>query len=277
MRTEDRKAHILILTGAGISAESGLGTFRDKGGLWTRFDIEEVATPEGYARNPARVLEFYNMRRRTCREAAPNPGHAAIARLQREWPGEVTLVTQNIDDLHERAGSPEVIHMHGRIMGALCAACANRWDWAGDMGPDDMGPHDMSPDDACPACAMPGTVRPDVVWFGEMPYELETIWERLEACDLFVAVGTSGSVYPAAGFVADARHRGARTLEINLEPSDGSTSGSSARRARRCRNGSAGCSRGEAGARRRARPAARAPARGRDGPRPVISPPSRSP
>lgn len=201
---------IVILTGAGVSAESGLGTFRDRGGLWTRFDLEEVATPEGYARDPAKVLDFYNMRRRNCREASPNPAHAALARLQREWPGRVTLITQNIDDLHERAGSAEVIHMHGRIMGALCAACANRWDWEGDMGLDD----------ACPACGAAGTVRPDVVWFGEMPYHLAEIWERLEACDLFVAIGTSGAVYPAAGFVADARHRGARTLEINLEPSE---------------------------------------------------------
>ncbi|HUF87425.1 MAG TPA: NAD-dependent deacylase [Thermohalobaculum sp.] len=206
MRTEE----MVILTGAGVSAESGLGTFRDKGGLWTRFDLEEVATPEGYARDPARVLDFYNMRRRNCREAAPNPAHAALARLQRAWPGRVTLVTQNIDDLHERAGSAEVIHMHGRIMAALCAACAARRDWAGDM----------TLADACPACGAAGTVRPDVVWFGEMPYELETIWERLAGCDLFVAIGTSGSVYPAAGFVADAMHRGARTLEINLEPSD---------------------------------------------------------
>ncbi len=202
--------HIVILTGAGVSAESGLGTFRDKGGLWTRVNLEDVATPEGYARDPALVLDFYNMRRRGCREAAPNPAHQAIARLQRAWPGGVTLITQNIDDLHERAGAAEVIHMHGRILSALCAACANRWGWTGDM----------STADACPACASPGTVRPDVVWFGEMPYELETIWERLEACDLFVAIGTSGAVYPAAGFVADARHRGAATLEINLEPSD---------------------------------------------------------
>ena len=201
---------IVILTGAGVSAESGLGTFRDKGGLWTRFDLEEVATPEGYARDPAKVLDFYNTRRRNCREASPNPAHQAIAWLQREWPGRVTLITQNIDDLHERAGSAQVIHMHGRIMGALCAACDGRWGWVGDMGLDD----------ACPACAAPGTVRPDVVWFGEMPYHLAEIWERLESCDLFVAIGTSGAVYPAAGFVADARHRGARTLEINLEPSE---------------------------------------------------------
>lgn len=201
---------IVILTGSGVSAESGLGTFRDKGGLWTRFDLAEVATPEGYARDPGRVLDFYNMRRRNCREAAPNAAHEAIARLQRAWPGRVTLVTQNIDDLHERAGSPAVIHMHGRILAALCAACGHRWGWAGDM----------TLADACPACGRAGTVRPDVLWFGEVPYELETVWARLADCDLFVAIGTSGTVYPAAGFVAEARQRGARTLEINLEPSE---------------------------------------------------------
>ena len=210
MRPEHVPRHILILTGAGVSAESGLGTFRDKGGLWERHDLDEVATPEGYARNPDRVLDFYNMRRRTCRAAAPNPAHRALARLQREWPGRVTLVTQNIDDLHERAGSKNVTHMHGRILSALCAACGNRWGWAGDM----------TRADACPACAAPGAVRPDVVWFGEMPYALETIWARLADCDLFVAIGTSGSVYPAAGFVAEARDRGCRTVEINLEASD---------------------------------------------------------
>ena len=202
--------HILILTGAGVSAESGLGTFRDVGGLWERFDLEEVATPEGYARNPAKVLDFYNMRRENCRRAEPNAAHRAIARLQREYPGRVTLVSQNIDDLHERAGSPEVIHMHGRIMAALCAACGHRRDWA----------REMTPEDVCASCGAVGANRPDVVWFGEMPYRMEEIWERLEACDLFVAIGTSGAVYPAAGFVADAKHRGVRTVEINLEPSE---------------------------------------------------------
>jgi NAD-dependent deacetylase len=201
---------IVILTGAGVSAESGLGTFRDRGGLWTRFDLDEVATPEGYARDPAKVLDFYNMRRRNCREARPNAAHAAIARLGRAWPGRLSVVTQNIDDLHERAGSAGVIHMHGRIMAALCAACGHRWDWEGDMGLADT----------CPECETLGAVRPDVVWFGEVPYHLEEIRERLAACDLFVAIGTSGTVYPAAGFVAEARQRGARTLEINLEPSE---------------------------------------------------------
>lgn len=201
---------IVILTGAGVSAESGLGTFRDPGGLWTRYDLSEVATPEGYARNPDLVLDFYNMRRRNCRAAEPNPAHAAIARLQRECPAPVTLVTQNIDDLHERAGSPAVIHMHGEIMRALCAACGHRWDWSGDM----------SRADACASCAAPGKVRPDVVWFGEMPYRMDEIAARIAGCGLFVAIGTSGAVYPAAGFVAEARQRGARTLEINLEPSD---------------------------------------------------------
>ncbi len=201
---------IAILTGAGVSAESGLGTFRDKDGLWTRHDLAEVATPEGYARNPDLVLDFYNMRRKNCRAAAPNAAHAAIARLQHDYPGPVTLVTQNIDDLHERAGSPEVIHMHGQILQALCAACGHRWAWAGDMGRAD----------ACAACRAPGTVRPDVVWFGEMPYRMEEIWARIADCALFVAIGTSGAVYPAAGFVADAKHRGARTLEINIEPSE---------------------------------------------------------
>ena len=203
-------SRIVILTGAGVSAESGLGTFRDVGGLWDQYDLDEVATPEGYGRNPALVLDFYNARRANCRKAAPNPAHAAIARLQRQHRGRGTLVTQSIDDLHERADSPEVIHMHGRLLRALCAACGHQWGWAGDMG---LGDH-------CPSCASVGTVRPDVVWFGEMPYQMEAIWARIEDCDLFVAIGTSGAVYPAAGFVADARDRGARTLEINLEPSD---------------------------------------------------------
>jgi len=206
----EQPGHIVILTGAGVSAESGLGTFRDAGGLWTQFDLAEVATPQGYAHNPIRVLEFYNMRRANCRAAAPNAAHAAIARLQRDYPGRVSLVTQNIDDLHERGGSPEVIHMHGQILRALCAACGHQWDWTGDMGRTDR----------CAICGAEGTVRPDVVWFGEMPYHMDDIWARLADCGLFVAIGTSGAVYPAAGFVAEARAQGARTLEINLEPSE---------------------------------------------------------
>ena len=203
-------SHIVILTGAGVSAESGLGTFRDAGGLWTKFDLADVATPEGYARNPGLVLDFYNARRLNCRNAAPNPAHQAIARLQREYPGRVTLVTQNIDDLHERGGSRDVIHMHGQILRALCADCGHQWGWSCDMALDDI----------CHSCGTVGTVRPDVVWFGEMPYHMETILVRADDCDLFVAIGTSGAVYPAAGFVSEARRRGVRTLEINLEPSE---------------------------------------------------------
>lgn len=202
---------IVILTGAGISAESGLGTFRDVGGLWSQYDLADVATPEGYARNPDLVLDFYNARRENAVAAEPNAAHRALARLQRALPDRVTLVTQNIDDLHERGGSPWAIHMHGEIAKALCAACDHRWPWSGPM----------TRRDRCPACAAPGRVRPDIVWFGEIPYRLDEIREALAACDLFVAIGTSGAVYPAAGFVAEAAFHGAETLEINLEPSDG--------------------------------------------------------
>jgi NAD-dependent deacetylase len=200
---------IVVLTGAGISAESGLGTFRDAGGIWTRYDLADVATPEGFARNPALVHAFYNARRAEARAATPNAAHRALARLGAALGDRVTLVTQNIDDLHERAGSTGVIHMHGEAARALCAACGHRWD----------APPVMDPADPCPACAAPAT-RPDVVWFGEIPYHMGRIEAALAACDLFVAIGTSGSVWPAAGFVAEARAAGARTLEINLEPSD---------------------------------------------------------
>ena len=200
---------IVILTGAGVSAESGLGTFRDSDGLWTRYDLNEVATPEGFARDPALVHEFYNARRRNCLGARPNPAHRALARLERDFPGEVRIVTQNVDDLHERAGSEAVWHMHGALSGALCAACGHRWP----------APREMAAQDRCPACAAPAT-RPDIVWFGEMPYHMEDIWDALRAADLFVAIGTSGNVYPAAAFVQDAARAGAGTLELNLEPSD---------------------------------------------------------
>ncbi|AXQ95248.1 NAD-dependent deacylase [Cereibacter azotoformans] len=198
---------IFILTGAGISAESGLGTFRDKDGLWTRYDLRRVATPEGFRADPALVHDFYNMRRRNCLEATPNAAHEALARLQRQRPGRVTLVTQNVDDLHERAGSPEVIHMHGELLGALCAACGHRWH----------APERMAADDPCPACARPAT-RPDIVWFGEIPYRMDEILERLSRATLFAVIGSSGEVYPAAGFVEEAAARGIATIEINLEP-----------------------------------------------------------
>lgn len=200
---------IVILTGAGVSAESGLGTFRDKGGLWTRYDLEEVATPEGFARNPALMHEFYNARRRNCLDSSPNAAHHALARLEKGYPGEVRIITQNVDDLHERAGSRAVWHMHGTLSGALCAACGHRWP----------APPEMQAEDPCPACAATAT-RPDIVWFGEMPYHMENIWDALRTADLFVSIGSSGNVYPAAAFVQDAARAGAETLELNLEPSE---------------------------------------------------------
>ena len=202
---------IVILTGAGLSAESGLGTFRDEDGLWTKYDLADVATPEGFARNPTLVQDFYNQRRRGAAAASPNAGHAALARLEKEHPADVLTVTQNIDPLHEAAGTEQLIHMHGELFQALCARCGSRHRWK----------EDITTDLACPACAEIGGMRPDVVWFGEMPYHMERIYRAIAACDLFLSIGTSGTVYPAAGFVAEARQAGAHTVELNLEPSDG--------------------------------------------------------
>ena len=199
---------IVILTGAGISAESGLGTFRDKDGLWSRYDLNDVATPEGFARNPEMVQDFYNARRANCRGAAPNAAHQALGRLTAARP-DTLLVTQNVDDLHERGGARGVVHMHGELSRALCAACDHRWD----------APEAMAVSDTCPACNATAT-RPDVVWFGEMPYHVERILDALQTCDLFAAIGTSGQVYPAAGFVEEARRAGADTVELNLADSD---------------------------------------------------------
>ncbi len=204
---------MVILTGAGISAESGLGTFRDAGGLWTQVRLEDVATPEAFARDPERVLAFYNARLATCRAARPNAAHRALARLQRARPGDALIVTQNVDDLHERAGSPAeaTIHMHGRLDRALCAACGRSFEH----------PFDIGLDERCPGCAS-AALRPDVVWFGEMPQRMDEILDAIARCRLFASIGTSGEVHPAAGFVAEARAAGARTLELNLEPSRGS-------------------------------------------------------
>ncbi len=201
---------IVILTGAGISAESGLGTFRDEGGLWAQHRIEDVATPEGFARDPALVHGFYNARRAQAAKARPNVAHAALARLERELDGDVLIVTQNVDGLHEAAGARNVLHMHGELARALCHACGHRWDAA----------MEMTPQDPCPACAAKAT-RPDVVWFGEMPYGLDEIDAALSRSTLFASIGTSGNVYPAAGFVAEARRLGVPTVELNLEPSEG--------------------------------------------------------
>lgn len=205
---------IVILTGAGISAESGLGTFRDKDGLWTKYDLSEVATPEGFARNPVLVHDFYNARRKNLVEAEPNAAHAALARLEREFAGDFLLVTQNVDDLHERAGSKKLMHMHGELLKIRCEACGNVMEWR----------EDLSLSSTCPACATTGELRPHVVWFGEMPLYMEEIYAALESCDLFLSIGTSGQVYPAAGFVAEVRRwRRAHTVELNLDPSDGAS------------------------------------------------------
>lgn len=206
-----KPARIVVLTGAGISAESGVDTFRDKDGIWSRVNVEDVATPQGFARNPALVHDFYNQRRRGLADVQPNAAHLALARLEHEFTGDFLLVTQNIDDLHERAGSSKLVHMHGELAKALCTACDQRSAWAGDM--------DAA--SACPKCGAVGHVRPDVVWFGEMPYQMDRIFAALAECDLFISIGTSGNVYPAAGFVEEARMAGARTVELNLEPSEG--------------------------------------------------------
>lgn len=203
---------IVVLTGAGVSAESGLQTFRAADGLWEDHRVEDVATPEAFARDPALVQRFYDMRRAAIMAARPNPAHAALARLDAAWPGELLIVTQNIDDLHERAGARRVLHMHGEGLSAWCTACDARLRWTGTL----------LDDPPCPSCGA-RALRPDIVWFGEMPYRMDEIFAVLREADLFVSIGTSGAVYPAAGFVRQARECGARTLELNLERSQGST------------------------------------------------------
>ncbi|WP_116092549.1 NAD-dependent deacylase [Sphingomonas crusticola] len=205
--------NIVILTGAGISAESGLATFRGPDGLWEGHRVEDVCTPEALARDPELVLRFYDARRAALATVQPNPAHRALARLDRAWPGELLIVTQNVDDLHERAGAKRLIHIHGELLSALCRACGARERFAGSMldGP------------PCAACGQAGALRPDIVFFGEIPYRMDEIEDALLQADLFVSIGTSGAVYPAAGFVQIARTVGARTLELNLEPSAGSS------------------------------------------------------
>lgn len=204
-------SNIVILTGAGISAESGLATFRGPDGLWEGHHVEDVCTPEALERNPALVHRFYDERRAKLHEAQPNPAHHALAALDAEWPGDLLIVTQNVDDLHERAGARRLIHMHGELRSALCAACGKALPWSDPLPPGSQ----------CGACGR-ASLRPDIVFFGEMPYQMDAIDTALRRADLFVSIGTSGAVYPAAGFVQTARHAGARTLELNLEPSAGS-------------------------------------------------------
>lgn len=205
-------SNIVVLTGAGISAESGLATFRGPEGLWEGHRVEDVATPEAFARDPDLVQRFYDARRTNLATVRPNAAHEALAALDAKWSGELLIVTQNVDDLHERAGARRVLHMHGELSSARCLGCGARV----------ASPPTLRNGPACPGCGG-ASLRPDIVWFGEIPYGMETIEEALMRADLFVSIGTSGAVYPAAGFVQSARYRGARTLELNLEPSQGST------------------------------------------------------
>ncbi|HEY9565346.1 MAG TPA: NAD-dependent deacylase [Nocardioides sp.] len=201
---------IVVLTGAGISAESGVPTFRDSDGLWEGHNVEDVATPEAYEHRPSFVQKFYDERRAFLSKVEPNAAHVALGRLSELIGSDLTLVTQNIDDLHERGGAHDVVHMHGELLSALCRACTGRTPWHKELS-------DFPP---CPRCGV-SELRPDVVWFGEIPYEMGRIQAALMRADLFVSVGTSGAVYPAAGFVQMAKACGARTLELNLVPSEG--------------------------------------------------------
>ena len=203
--------NIVILTGAGISAESGVDTFRSAGGLWEQHRVEDVATPEAFARDPDLVLRFYDMRRAAIQEKRPNAAHFALAELDAKWDGNLLIVTQNVDDLHERGGARRVLHMHGEHLNAWCTSCDVRSRWT----------DALIDRPACPVCQA-RTLRPDVVWFGEMPYRMGDIYAALREADLFVSIGTSGAVYPAAGLVRNARELGIQTLELNLERSQGS-------------------------------------------------------
>lgn len=199
---------IVVLTGAGVSAESGIRTFRASDGLWENHPVEDVATPEGYARNPALVQRFYNDRRRQLRSVEPNKAHRALAEFERKFSGDFLLVTQNVDDLHERAGSQNLIHMHGELLKIQCQDSGSIFQWD----------QDVSLETQCECCGVAGNLRPHIVWFGEMPLQMDEIYHALSRCDLFVSIGTSGNVYPAAGFFQEAASAGAKTVELNLEP-----------------------------------------------------------
>ncbi len=203
--------HIVILTGAGISADSGIKTFRDNDGLWEDHRVEDVATPEAFIRNPELVQRFYNLRRSDLQnpDIKPNPAHIALAKLEREFPGKVTIVTQNVDNLHERGGSKNVLHMHGELLKVRCVRSGKVREFTGEI----------TAETRCECCKEPQVLRPHIVWFGEMPLYMEEIYQALAEATCFVSIGTSGNVYPAAGFVNEVRAKGIPTIEINMEPS----------------------------------------------------------
>ena len=202
---------IVVLTGAGISAESGIKTFRAVDGLWEGHRVEDVATPDAFERDPSLVQAFYNERRKPLLNQVvhPNDAHRALAELERRFEGEFLLVTQNIDNLHEQGGSSNVLHMHGEVLKMRCKITGDIFDCYSDI----------EAEDRCDCCGDLNNLRPHIVWFGEMPLYMDSISLAISACDLFISIGTSGNVYPAAGFVQMANHAGAKTLEINLEKS----------------------------------------------------------
>ncbi len=201
--------NLVVLSGAGLSAESGVATFRAADGLWEGHKIEDVATPEAFRRNPALVHQFYNLRRAQLKSVQPNPAHQALAELEQKWPGRFLHVTQNVDDLNERAGAKKHLHMHGELKKVRCSSCRSEFVWS----------DDLQADTACPKCDLRGTLRPDIVWFSEIPYYIDEVVRALETVDIFVCIGTSGVVYPAAGFVRLAADKGCgRLIEVNLQP-----------------------------------------------------------
>jgi len=215
MKDIDIHANIVILTGAGVSQESGIDTFRDVGGIWEKIRLEDVATPGAFARNPELVHQFYNELRSKLLSAIikPNNAHHALVELEQKWNGNVIIITQNVDDLHERAGSTNVIHMHGELLKARCEECEAVTSWTGNL----------SRSTNCPSCGVGARMRPHVVWFGEIPFGEIEIYEALNQCGIFISIGTSGTVYPAANLVEIARNAGAHTVELNLEPSAGAS------------------------------------------------------
>ena len=199
--------HIVFLTGAGISAESGLATFRSENGLWNNHRVEDVATIEAYLRNPDYVHQFYNDMRPELFKAEPNPAHLAITDLQSNYPAQIDIVTQNVDTLHEKAGNKNIYHIHGQINQIVCLNCGHVFETWGDI----------SSEDKCEKCGVVGMLKPNIVFFGENLLYMDKVDNLLKSCDLFISIGTSGVVYPAAGFVQIAKMFGADTIELNME------------------------------------------------------------